>query len=628
MSPRFLLVLIGTFALAQTALEPVRTSITVVESVEAETPASLTVGTHTDIRQVPGVNMDDRLRVIPGFSLFRRSSSLVAHPTTQGVSLRGIGPTGASRTLVRYDGIPMNDPFGGWVQWTRFSPLELDRVEVSRGAATSVFGDRAMGGAVSMFSRPVDKNRLTGSYEFGNRNTHQATGGFAHLWRRVALSANARAFTTNGYYIVPEVYSGAVDREAFVRFVAANTALDFLGGKNRFALKFDMLAEDRGNGTVARNNSTSLGTISGQFMRETANDGISLLGYHTREEFRNIFSAVAADRDSERPTTRQRVPAEAYGGGGTWRHSASRWSSIVGGDFHYVEGHSNDTVLSIGLQRVAGGTQLQHGYFGQFHLDVDRARLFAGVRYNFADNGHRFFAPSAGITAGFGVLRLRGTAYRSFRSPTLNELYRRFQVGSIVTLPNDQLEPESLWGIEGGADLLFESARLSFTVFRNSLDKVITNATIEVTPGGVLRQRQNAAEAVAQGAEAEFQYRWRDLTAQASYLFVDSTFGAGPRVPQVPRHQGSTTLTYARGKTLISAGLRAYALQFEDDRNTTVLPGFAVFHVAVERRLVKSLSATFAMDNFLNREFLVGNTGTPTIGNPRLWRAGLRWDAR
>ena len=70
----------------------------------------------------PGVSLDDRLRDIPGFSLLRRSSSLVAHPTTQGVSLRGIGSSGASRTLVLWDGIPVNDPFGGWVYWTRLLP--------------------------------------------------------------------------------------------------------------------------------------------------------------------------------------------------------------------------------------------------------------------------------------------------------------------------------------------------------------------------------------------------------------------------------------------------------------------------------------------------------------------------
>src|SRR4051812_24237028 len=140
-----------------TPVPPQKTSITVMERVEAEAPASITVLDREDVEQQPGVNLDDRLRSIPGFSLFRRSSSLVANPTTQGVSLRGLGSSGASRTLILWDGVPINDPFGGWVYWTRVDPEELSRVEISRGASTSVFGDRAMSGAIALFSRPATR---------------------------------------------------------------------------------------------------------------------------------------------------------------------------------------------------------------------------------------------------------------------------------------------------------------------------------------------------------------------------------------------------------------------------------------------------------------------------------------
>lgn len=74
-----------------------------------------------EVRWISGENIaaatapDHALRLDPAFSLFRRTDSLGANPTAQGVSLRGIGPSGASRTLVLLDGVPLNDPFGGWV---------------------------------------------------------------------------------------------------------------------------------------------------------------------------------------------------------------------------------------------------------------------------------------------------------------------------------------------------------------------------------------------------------------------------------------------------------------------------------------------------------------------------------
>src|SRR6476620_7056469 len=183
-------------------LEPIKSTITVVERIETETPAFISVLGDTEVHEQPGVNIDDRLRSIPGFTLFRRTSSIAANPTTQGVSLRGLGSSGASRSLVLWDGIPVNDPFGGWVYWTRLSPEEFERVEMSRGAATSVFGDRAMSGAISLFSRPVERLHLIAAYEGGNKNTHMLTGGLSQLWGRFGVSGNVRAFTTDGYYVV------------------------------------------------------------------------------------------------------------------------------------------------------------------------------------------------------------------------------------------------------------------------------------------------------------------------------------------------------------------------------------------------------------------------------------------
>ena len=247
----------------------------------------------------PGVNIDDRLRAIPGFTLFRRTSSVAANPTTQGVSLRGLGSSGASRSLVLWDGIPVNDPFGSWVYWTRIAPDELQRVELSRGAATSLFGDRAMSGAISLFSRPAERFHVVGVYEGGNKNTHSLTGGLSHLWDRFGASALVRAFTTDGYYVVQEDRRGAVDTRAGVRFVSGVGRLDYISAQDRLFVKLDVLTEERANGTVLTRNSSNMGTLAGHYTRQWTNDAISFLGYHTRQEYHASFSAVSANRNVE-----------------------------------------------------------------------------------------------------------------------------------------------------------------------------------------------------------------------------------------------------------------------------------------------------------------------------------------
>src|SRR4029078_13297747 len=96
--------------------------------------------------------LDDVLRQVPGFSLFRRSGSLTANPTAQGVSLRGVGASGASRALVLLDGVPLNSPFGGWVYWTRVPRVNIENVSVQNGASSSLYGSGALGGVVNITS--------------------------------------------------------------------------------------------------------------------------------------------------------------------------------------------------------------------------------------------------------------------------------------------------------------------------------------------------------------------------------------------------------------------------------------------------------------------------------------------
>ena len=483
------------------------------------------------------MNADDRLRMVPGFSLFRRSSSLVAQPTTQGISLRGIGSTGASRTLVLWDGIPINDPFGGWVYWTRVAPDELSRAEVSRGASTSVFGDRAMGGAIALFSREPERGRVTAGWEFGSRNTNALSAGGSFLTPRWAISGNGRAFTTNGYYIVSEAARGPVDVEANVRFVGGDTRLDLLGASQRLFTKVDVLIEERSNGTPFQRNSTSLGNIASNYWRQFGRNSISLLGYHTRGEFRSGFSAIAADRRTERLTSIQSVPSESVGGAAFWRHEHSRWNTLVGADAQRVEGWSIDSIFPTG-KRIGGGALLQHGAFFQSDVKVGIARLFLGARHQFTGQDRRFLSPSAGFTAGRRWWRLRGSAYRSYRAPTLNELFREFRAGNAVTQANPQLRPETVFGSEVGFDFVGESRRLGVTAFRNDLRDLVTNVTLSVTPQQITRQRRNAASALGRGLEVDARQRWRNWTGEVAYLMVESRFNTGLRVPQIPKQIG------------------------------------------------------------------------------------------
>ena len=619
-------------------IPPVRTSVTVFERIEQESPAAITTLDKLDVQKAAGVNMDDRLRMVPGFSLFRRNSSLTANPTTQGVSLRGLGSTGASRTLVLWDSVPLNDPFGGWIYWTRVPAEEVERAEVTRGATTSLFGDRTMSGSVALFTRPAEPMRLSLGMEGGNLGTLQPSAGFSHVVGKLGVSAFFRTLDTDGFLIVPQEKAGKVDTRAGVRFVAGVTKIDYSTDRQRLSLKLDILAEERANGTPLQTNSTSLGTLSGNYSRDFGTVNLGLTGYHTREQYHQSFSTLAADRNSERQTSYQSVPSTAFGGGGYLKGRPGKVNWTVGSDVQNVDGVSTETVIVNNVptgQRVGGGTLNQYGLFGQGDVKIGSLQVFFGAREQFAGTAGNFFQPSSGLAYGKGPWRWRASAYRSFRAPTLNELYREFRVGTTVTQANAKLLPEKLWAVESGLDYHVESFTARVGGFHKEVTDLIANVTLSSGAAGIVRQRRNAAAATVRGVEAEIEKRVKQFRLEASYLLADSRFVTRERLPQVPKNQGSAQGTWYRDTksrygTLLTVGIRTTSLQFEDDRNTMsqLLPGYALMQLTARQELGRGLRATLAVENLLGRRILTGYTPFPQTGGPLMFRIGLRWDGR
>lgn len=141
----------------------------------AETPASVVVLGSRALELTPALTVDDVLRQVPGFTLFRRSGSRTANPTTQGASLRGLGGSGASRALVLDDGVPLNDPFGGWIYWSRVPRASLERVEVLRGGASELYGSGALSGVIHIARKRPERTRVDLDASYGSQSTPDAS---------------------------------------------------------------------------------------------------------------------------------------------------------------------------------------------------------------------------------------------------------------------------------------------------------------------------------------------------------------------------------------------------------------------------------------------------------------------
>jgi outer membrane receptor protein involved in Fe transport len=361
-------------------------------------------------------------------------------------------------------------------------------------------------------------------------------------------------------------------------------------------------------------------------------DTFSMVGYYEHEDWTANYSEILDDRKVIKLADLQYAPSNAGGGAAFWQHFQQHWQVTGGGDVEYVTGFSHDYSPFTNITTVRGGDLLEHGLFAQADYRVGPVQFFGGIRYEFTDAQHNITAPNGGITYARGIFRLRGSLNRSFRVPTLNELYRPYRQGNIEVLANPLLVPETMNGGEVGFDLRGKTRSLSVTGFRNSISNFIEQPNIAETPQQITRKRENVGDGINEGVEVSAQQHWRSWLGSVGYLYADTRLTSGPLaglwVPEVPRHQGSAQLTYLHNGSMLSGALLAQSRVFDDQNNQFVDPGYAVLQFAGSQHLWRQLSASFNMQNALDRYYVVEYTPVVNKGQPRIISVGLRWNGK
>ena len=659
------------------------------EQLTRNVAASVNILERETIDRSAAVVADDVLRQIPTFSLFRRTSSLAAHPTAQGVSLRGVGPSGVSRTLVLLDGIPFNDPFGGWVYWTRVPLGGTERIELVDGSSSSVYGNYAMGGVINVVTTPPARRTMELRLQYGNRSTPKVDFSGSDVWGRVRASIDVSALNTDGYPIVVESERGRVDNNATVSFGNVGLRLQYdLSHRVQVFARGGYFSEERDNGKAStfdgteEANDTRWTTVSGGIrarMPDESDLQVNIFGDIAR--FRSNFLAVPVTtppRNIGRMTLNQKVPTTGVGG-------MAQWSKAVGGkqlltagvDWRWVDGESQEegldalTGTSVTLLRRSGGTQRSLGLFVQDLITpapkltvtlaarVDNwrnynghfleANFLAGLpptannRPSLPDRDDTVVSPRfAALYHVTDWMSVWGDLGWGFRAPTLNELYRQFRVGTVLTLANDQLGPERLVGGEVGIRLSpVRNVSVRTTWYDNRVEDPVSNVTLTVAGPNVTQQRQNLGRTRITGLQTDAEYRFGTFFRLAGgYLYGRAKvteFEANPTLvgkylPQVPKHRGSVQLAYFNPKWVnVSVGGQAVGRQFDDDQNSRVvpgetepgLPGYAVLELSASRAIGRHIEIFAGAQNAFDTQYFVGTLPT-TTGTPRLVHGGIR----
>lgn len=638
------------------------------------------------LEAAPGARLDEILRArVPGFSLFRRTDSRLANATAQGVSLRGIGPTGAGRSLVLLDGIPQNDPFGGWVNWSRLPAESIESVEVTPGGGAGLWGNAALSGVIELFRRVPRANGLRLASSAGNGETFHASGEgewFQTLGnsRTLSLTGRVDGFRSDGFPLLRSDQRGSIDVPAGAEAVSASTGLRLgLARDAVLSLQLSGFRERRGNGTPYTSNATRALDASAAFELPLGGGSLRLQLYGQWRDFRSTFSAVNDARSAETPSLDQfAVPAEAFGASVVWRAPLTdTLRASLGLDAREVHGETQERFRFLNgaftRLREAGGRQRFGGIFGELAWRPDASTtLSAAARLDAieSDQGHRREAelangaivtdaafPAArhivatgrlGLRRELGPATVRAAAYTGFRQPTLNELYRPFRVRNDLTEANAALQPERLYGAELGIEVAFHTRlRGSLTAFYNELQRPVVNVTLAEGPGtfplfgflpagGVGRQRQNVGRAEILGLQSALEWTPFDgWSLGLRHLWSHGRIRSSPafraleglRFAQAPEHAFSAQAAWRLASGWFAqVQLQATSAQFEDDLNVRRLPSAVTLDASAGAPLGKHWSVRIAAENLLNARIETGRTaeGLVSIGAPRTWSVGLK----
>ena len=624
------------------------------------------------------IRTDVALSQVPGVALFRRTSSAAENPTTQGISIRAIGPSAASRALVTLDGVPQNDPFGGWVIWTSLPTETIAGADVIRGAGAGPYGSGALTGVISLdeLSRPGSANvDISG----GSLGSATAAGATVIPLGSGSVFLGGQADHTDGW--APVLYgAGPADDKLHLTDYSGAARWEGPIGPAVMALRVGAYQEKRGAGLVGANSTADGQDASVTITAQPSPDqlGWSLQGWVRHSNLSNTSVSVPASRAFTTPANNQyATPATGWGGKAAVRGELGNLTWETGADVRGASGEDKELFSFVGdaftKSRLAGGKTLITGGYVEATWSSGPWLVTGGGRLDgwWTSNGHRIETSIATGAVTFqslppnrsgsmpsgrvgirrdlgGGVYARVAGYTGFRVPTLNELYRPFRVGNQITEANAALTPERLYGVEGGIGGQMGGLTWDATGFYNRLENAVTNVTIATGPGavpgfpdagvlppsGVLMQRQNVGFINAVGVEADATYTVTPrLNLRAAADYTHSEVNGGKAAPQLtglqPAQQPRFTLTSgfdwnAVSKLGVHGDLRYESTRFDDDLNTHPLsPGFTV-DGRLDWAFTPAVTVYLEAINLFDTRIETANTtGVFDYDEPRVVRVGL-----
>lgn len=604
--------------------------------------------------------IEDALSSIAGFQQFRRSDSRSSNPSAQGVTLRSLGGNASSRTLMLLDGVPVADPFFGYIPYSALAPEQLDSIRVTRGGGSGAFGAGAVAGTIELESADAATLGLVqGSLLVNDRGETEASASLAPELGQGFAVVHGRWDRGKGFYTTPKSQRvPATARAKYDSWSAGARVVQPLTSDIEVQARA-LFFEDHRTLRFKDADSSSKGQDISLRLVGRGEWQFDVIGYAQWRNFTNMVISSTAFK----PTLDQYdTPSTGLGGKIEVRPPVGPDHVLrLGVDYRRTRARMKETAYNAGTgavtaNRLARGVSTDLGFFAENDWTLGPVVLTGGIRLdhytirngsyrqwdgaglltiddNFANQSKWETTWRGGMMADIAPgLRARGAVYSGLRLPTLNELYRPFAVFPVITQANAQLHAEKLRGFEGGFDYTpADGISLALTAFDNKVKGAIANVTL----GTNLRQRQNVDAIRAKGVEFTANADVGKLSFYTSVSYTDSKVKGsgiaaglnGMRPSQTPKWAAVGTISYRPLEDwLISASLRHAGKQFEDDLQVNAMKSATTLDAFAQLPIIPEVSFILRGENLFNATIITRNQGgSIDLGTPRTVWAGIRF---
>lgn len=649
-----------------------------------DVPASVSVVSAEEIRDTPAQELDDVLRAVPGVNLLSYSAES-QHPTSDSISMRGLGgpAQGISRALVMVDGVPLNDPFFGFIQWGRVPLENIDRVEVVRGGGSPLWGNYAEGGVINIITNEPAEEKVDLDAGGGSYGTYRGSAYGAYFPSDTTkLQGFAAIDGTGGYQQVPAYERAPFNVPTGYQAINLQVKDSYTPSDDLSAhLVLDYHQNNQNLETRLDTNSQQILNLAADLRKQLGGGALTATLTHSDSSFATNNSTYFPIADDLAATTDSlneihHVSSTDTAGSLIWSQDFGGLvrSTMVGADLHYISGsNATDHYIAPSFEPTfwfdeTRGDQLFVGGFAKLSLaPLQRLVITGSARYQFLEDTDGF----DGSLGGLGRIptrdyysfdprvdlryaisdnyALRGAYYQSFRAPNLGDLFYGYAAGGFVQVPSPLLRPEKLEGGEVGFDYTRPGLRAQLTLYRSEIGNYIvieptTNAVYSPN-GWYVVQNENIASVQAQGFEAEVDW---DLgggfSTKLGYTFADSIVEANPADPasigkqvvDAPRHTLAAGVSYGDTDGWRLATQARYVSRTDWASPDHTYPGYPG-KLAADSSFILDLTGSYPISrnveiylqiqNLLDRRYVTTSYSAPSaqvIGTPFTAFSGIR----